>query len=97
LRVAYLGLQKAIADKKDNGKKIDGLATEQRFFINYAQSWRQKVREAELRRRLLTDSHSPAQYRVLGPLGNLPEFKQAFGCKAGDRMVRAAGDQVTVW
>ena len=55
------------------------------------------MREAELRRRLLTDSHSPAQYRVLGPLGNLPEFQQAFGCKVGDRMVRAAGDQVTVW
>lgn len=97
LRVAYLGMQKAIATNNDNGKKIDGLAAEQRFFINYAQSWRQNVREAELRRRLLTDSHSPAQYRVLGPLGNLPEFQQAFGCKAGDRMVRAAEDQVTVW
>jgi putative endopeptidase len=97
LRVAYLGMQKAIASANSSGKKIDGLATEQRFFINYAQSWRQNVREAELRRRLLTDSHSPAQYRVLGPLGNLPEFQQAFGCKEGDRMVRAAGDQVTVW
>jgi putative endopeptidase len=97
LRVAYLGMQKAIANNAANGKKIDGLAAEQRFFINYAQSWRQNVREAELRRRLLTDSHSPAQYRVLGPLGNLPEFQQAFGCKAGDRMVRAVGDQVTVW
>ena len=97
LRVAYLGMQKAIANNTANGKRIDGLGAEQRFFINYAQSWRQNVREAELRRRLLTDSHSPAQYRVLGPLGNLPEFQQAFGCKAGDRMVRAAGDQVTVW
>jgi putative endopeptidase len=97
LRVAYLGMQKAIANNAANGKKMDGLAAEQRFFINYAQSWRQNVREAELRRRLLTDTHSPAQYRVLGPLGNLPEFQQAFGCKAGDRMVRAAGDQVTVW
>ncbi len=97
LRVAYLGLQKAIASDPNHGKKIDGIGAEQRFFINYAQSWRQNVREAELRRRLLTDSHSPAQYRVLGPLGNLPEFQQAFACKAGDRMVRAAGDQVSVW
>ncbi len=97
LRVAYLGMQKAIASNSANSKNIDGLAAEQRFFINYAQSWRQNVREAELRRRLLTDSHSPAQYRVLGPLGNLPEFQQAFGCKAGDRMVRATGDQVNVW
>ncbi len=97
LRVAYLGMQKALASSNSNGKKIDGLDNEKRFFINYAQSWRQNVREAELRRRLLTDSHSPAQYRVLGPLGNLPEFQQAFGCKVGDRMVRAASDQVTVW
>jgi predicted metalloendopeptidase len=48
-------------------------------------------------RRLKTDSHSPARYRVLGPLGNLPEFKQAFACKVGDRMVRAADEQVSVW
>ena len=104
LTVAYLGLQKAIASNAANKKtdmKIDGpvvgLTSEQRFFINYAQSWRQNIREAELRRRILTDSHSPARFRVLGPLGNLPEFQQAFGCKAGDKMLRAAGDTVTVW
>ncbi len=110
LTIAYLGLQKANAaiaanasnaTNKKAGVKIDGpvdgLTSEQRFFINYAQSWRQNIREAELRRRILTDSHSPARFRVLGPLGNLPEFQQAFGCKAGDKMLRAAGDTVTVW
>jgi putative endopeptidase len=95
LRVAYLGLQKAEATKPSN--LIDGKTASQRFFINYAQSWRQNIREAELRRRLMTDSHSPARFRVLGPLGNLAEFGKAFGCKAGDAMVRAETEQITIW
>ena len=97
LRVAYLGLQKAEAAHKNAAQKIGGLSAEQRFFINYAQSWRQNIRDAELRRRILTDSHSPARFRVLGPLGNLPEFQQAFSCKPGAKMLRAAGDTVTIW
>ena len=97
LRVAYLGLQKAEAANKNAAKKVSGLTAEQRFFVNYAQSWRQNIRDAELRRRILTDSHSPARFRVLGPLGNLPEFQQAFSCKPGSKMLRAAGDTVTIW
>lgn len=99
LRIAYLGLQKAEAAKPESerNKIIDGMTVSQRFFVNYAQSWRQNMREAELRRRLMTDSHSPARFRVLGPLGNLPEFGKAFGCKEGDKMIRAASEQVTVW
>ena len=97
LRVAYLGLQKAGAKNKKVLEPINGLTAPQRFFLNYAQAWRQNIREAELRRRILTDSHSPAKFRVLGPLGNLPEFQQAFSCKAGAKMLRAAGDTVTIW
>ncbi len=95
LRVAYLGLQKAAVNGAT--KTIDGKTASQRFFINYTQSWRQNIREAELRRRLLTDSHSPARFRVLGPLGNLAEFGKAFGCKAGDAMIRAETEQITIW
>ena len=95
LRVAYLGLEKSRGAKA--AREINGQSEAQRFFLNYAQSWRQNMREPELRRRLMTDSHSPARFRVMGPLANLPEFSAAFGCKAGDAMVRAEGDQVTVW
>lgn len=112
LRVAYLGMQRAHAqleqqflpalgqrpaDVQFRIPRIDGLTANQRFFLNYAQSWRQNMREPELRRRLMTDSHSPARFRVLGPLGNLPEFSEAFGCKSGDAMVRDTVDQVTIW
>ena len=98
LRVAYLGLQSALGKPESAARaKIAGLTPEQRFFLNYGQSWRQNVRPEELRRRILTDSHSPAKFRILGPLGNLPEFSAAFGCKSGDKMTRFASDQVTVW
>lgn len=99
LRIAYLGLQKAQQAKSTSEReaKIDGFDANQRFFLSYAQAWRQNIREAELRRRLLTDSHSPARYRVLGPLGNLSEFQSAFGCQPGDAMLRAVTDQVTIW
>ncbi len=98
LRVAFLGLQSALGAPNSAARaKIAGLSPEQRFFLNYGQSWRQNVRPEELRRRILTDSHSPAKFRILGPLGNLPEFSAAFGCKSGDKMTRFASDQVTVW
>ena len=78
-------------------KLIDGLTTAQRFFLGYAQAWRQNIREADLRRRLATDSHSPARFRVNGPLSNLPEFYEAFGCKAGDAMVREDATRPQIW
>ena len=68
---------------------------EQQFFLGYAQAWCTNTRPEEARRRVTTDPHSPAAYRVNGPLSNLPQFQQAFGCKAGDRMV--AQNRCEVW
>ena len=95
LAVAYAALQHALAAKPQG--KIDGLTPEQRFFMSYAQIWRTKFRPEAARTRLLTDSHSPGQWRVNGPLSNLSEFAKAFGCKAGDAMVRADTLQVRIW
>ena len=75
----------------------DGFTPAQRFFLSYAETWRFKMREETLRARLVTDEHAPPKYRVLGPLANLPEFAAAFDCKAGDAMVRPAGDRVSLW
>ena len=54
-------------------------------------------REEVLRTRLLSDVHSPAKWRVLGPMSNIPEFYQAFGVKPGQPMWRAPEDRVRIW
>jgi len=76
---------------------IDGLTPEQRFFLSYAQAWRRKLRPEMIRLQVQTDPHSPAQWRVIGPLVNMSEFAQAFGCKAGDPMVLDPEKRTEIW
>jgi endothelin-converting enzyme/putative endopeptidase len=60
----------------------------QLFFLGFAQSWCAKQRPEFARMLLTVDPHSPAEFRVNGPLSNLEEFAAAWQCKAGDKMVR---------
>jgi putative endopeptidase len=76
---------------------IDGLPGEQRFFLGYAQVWRRKHREADLKNRLVTDPHSPAEYRVNGTVPNVPAFYEAFGVKEGDKMYLPPEKRVKIW
>ena len=76
---------------------IDGLTGAQRFYMGWAQVWRGKIREDALRSRLLSDPHSPAEYRVLGPLKQVDPFYQAFGVKEGDGMYLRPQDRVKIW
>ena len=76
---------------------IDGLTGPQRFFMGWAQVWRSKIREDALRARLLSDPHSPAEYRVLGPLRNVDAFYSAFNVKEGDKMYLAPEQRVKIW
>jgi putative endopeptidase len=96
LKIAYDAFHLSQEDKPPAGL-LDGFTPAQRFFLSYAETWRLKVREEALRARLMTDEHAPARYRVLGPLANLPEFAEAFGCKAGDAMVRPPQDRPRLW
>jgi putative endopeptidase len=73
---------------------IDGLTPEQRFFIGYGQSWCANLRSEDQRLRAVTDPHSPPRYRTNGVVSNLPEFKLAFGCKAGQPMAPARSCRV---
>jgi predicted metalloendopeptidase len=87
LRLAHSALMDTLTD--EGGKKtIDGFTPEQRFFIGYAQVWCQNATDQISRLRALTDPHSPGRYRVIGVVANSPEFRDAFGCKPGDPMVR---------
>src|SRR2546423_5558664 len=98
LKTAYAALQKAL-DKhpEERGKKIDGLTPEQRFFLSFAAIWRSKIRDEDQKLRLNTDPHSPAHFRVNGPLSDLPEFQKAFNVPDGAPMVRAADKRVNIW
>jgi len=98
VKLAYAALQKAL-DKhpEERNKKIDGFTPEQRFFLSFAAIWRQKVRDEDQKLRLTTDPHSPGQFRVNGPLSDLPEFQKAFNVPDGSPMVRAADKRVNIW
>jgi len=73
----------------------EGFSPEQRFFIGYAQWACENERPEELRMHAITNPHSPAKYRVNGLVVNMPEFGQAFSCKAGQPMVSA--NRCRVW
>lgn len=98
LTLAWLAYQRAIQGKPR--ELIDGFTPEQRFFIAYAQSINSGVwGPEELRSQAQLDgfAHSPPKWRINGPLANLAAFAAAFGCKAGDPMVRPAALQWSVW
>jgi len=95
ITIAYNAFQKTQQAK--GGKSIDGFTPNQRFFLAYAQIWRANQRPEAARQQVLTDPHSPGQFRTNGPLMNMPEFYQAFGCKDGDKMTRATADRSRIW
>ncbi len=76
---------------------INGLTGDQRFFLAFAQAWRSKDREDAMRSQVTTDPHSPARFRVLGPLPNVEAWYQAFGVKPGDTMYIAPQQRATIW
>ncbi len=96
LALAYAALQKEMAGKPRPGL-IEGFTPEQRFFLAYAQIWRRLQRPEATRTQVNSDPHSPGHWRVDGPLSNLDEFANAFGCKEGDAMVRKAEERARIW
>jgi predicted metalloendopeptidase len=95
VELAYDGLQIALARKPVG--PIDGLTPEQRFFVSFATIWRSQYRTEALLDVLRTDNHSPARYRVMGTLPNVPAFGKAFSCAAGSPMTRTPAERITVW
>ncbi|MFT6244308.1 MAG: putative endopeptidase [Salibacteraceae bacterium] len=79
------------------GIKRKGYSPAQRFFIAYAQLWKINFTDAEMKRRIATDSHSPGMYRVNGPLMNCPEFFEAFGVQESDAMRNSEEEISKIW
>jgi putative endopeptidase len=96
LSIAYAALEKALAEK-GRPALIDGFTPEQRFFLAWAQIWRQNITPEAQRVRINTDPHSPGQWRANGPVSNIPAFAAAFGCKPGDPMVRPDSVRPVIW
>ncbi len=87
LRLAFMAYMTSLNGKA--GPKGDGMSADQRFFVSYGQGWCENDRPDFLRMLAQTNPHSPTKWRVNGVVSNLPEFQKAFGCKAGQPMVRA--------
>ncbi len=95
-KIAYLALEKSMQGKP-RPANIDGFTPEQQFFIAWGQ-WRgDAIRIEEQRVMMQADPHPIGKYRVNGPLSNLPQFQEAFSCKAGSEMVRADDIRCDVW
>ena len=76
---------------------LDGLSGEQRFFNGWAQVWRALMREQSLRNQVLTDPHSPAEYRVNGVVRNMDARYEAFDVKPGDKLYLAPDQRIRIW
>jgi len=95
LSIAYRAYKMALGGKE--APIIDGLTGDQRFFLAWAQVWRAGIRDNALRQRLLTDPHSPAEFRVNGTLRNQDAWYTAFGVEPGDALYLPPEERVHIW
>jgi len=95
LSVAYKAYQLALGGEA--APVLDGFTGDQRFFIGWAQVWARKYRDDEMRKRILTDPHSPSEYRCNGIVRNMPQFRQAFGVQPGDGLYLPPEQLVRIW
>ena len=91
VKIAYHAFKK----KLDDNKKISGFTPFERFFISWANVWKSNVRPEEADRRIITDPHSPNEWRINGTLANIPEFHETFNIQEGDPMYRK--NPVQMW
>ncbi len=89
LRLAYMALLGGLENGTIDKGKLDGYTPQQRFFLGWAQIWCENQRPENVRNTVRTNPHSPGRFRVIGVLQNMPEFAEAFSCKAGQPMVSA--------
>lgn len=95
LRLALRGLVNS--KDYDPNSKIDGFSPVQRFFLSWAQCWRQNVTEQRALQLITIDPHGPNELRCNGTVSNIPEFHQAFRVKEGDAMYKEVGSRVDIW
>lgn len=80
-----------------NNKKISNLSPDQRFFLAYGYAWMVNTKDEALASQIMTDVHAPAQFRINGPLSNIPEFYKTFNVKPGNKMYQPDSLRVVIW
>jgi putative endopeptidase len=95
LAVAHKAYQLSLGGKP--AAKIDGRTGEQRFFLGWSQVWASKMREPMTLQMLLTDPHSPGQFRANGAAVNSDAFYKAFNVKEGDAMYKPSKERIRIW
>ena len=95
LSIAYKAYKMSLDGKE--APVIDGWTGDQRFFLGWAQVWRAKARDAEAKRLLTVDPHSPPKFRANGAAVNVPAFYEAFGVNEGDGMYLPPEERVKIW
>ena len=95
LAIAYKAYQLAL--KGAQSPVIDGFTGDQRFFLSYAHSWRNKNRPEEVRRRIAIDPHSPDEFRCNQIVRNVQEFYDAFALTEADQLWLAPSERVRIW
>ena len=77
--------------------EVAGWNQDQLFFVGWSRVWARKYRDAEMMKRLLTDSHSPSEYRANGPVTNIDAFYKAFDLKDGDGLFKPESERIKIW
>jgi putative endopeptidase len=95
LAIAYKAYKLSLAGKP--APMIDGYTGSQRFFIGFAQIWRNQMRDDALIVHLKTNTHTPGEFRANGTVRNQPGFYEAFGLKEGDKLFLSPEQRVTIW
>ncbi len=95
LSIAYEAFKHTKQGKSN--KKIDGFTPDQRFFLNWAQVWRNNILPEAAAQRILTDTHSPGEHRANGPLTNMEAFYKTFDLKEGDKMYKEPEKRTKIW
>jgi putative endopeptidase len=88
---------KMTPEGQDSTSKIDGFTPDQRFFLSIARIWRVKTRDAFLRMYVNTNPHSPAMWRVNGPLMSSAPFYKAFNVQPGDKNYKPEDERIKIW
>jgi putative endopeptidase len=95
LTMAYYAYKRSLGGKPS--PVINGFTGEQRLFLSWAQGWKNNIKPEALKQRLATDPHSPAKYRIIGPMSNMQEFYEAFNVKEEHEMYIPLNERSVIW